>query len=132
LLVVSTRSAESLKQRTRAIVDYANSDLGKLQDLAYTLGVRREHLSYRAFVVAKPNKLISETDFQTARDKAPEVTLVFTGQGAQWPGMGRDLLDAFPSARRDIQRLDQALKNIPDAPAWSLEGRTSTPPYGAG
>jgi acyl transferase domain-containing protein len=124
LLVVSSRSAESLKQRIRAITDYANNDPDKLQDLAYTLGIRREHLSHRAFVVAKPNGLISEADFQTARDKAPEVTLVFTGQGAQWPSMGRDLLDNFPSAREDIQSLYQVLKGLPDAPEWSLEGMT--------
>ncbi|KAL3496347.1 hypothetical protein BJX62DRAFT_251184 [Aspergillus germanicus] len=121
LLVVSSRSAESLKSRIRAIADYGNNDPDKLQDLAYTIGVRREHLPHRAFVAAKPNELISETDFQITRDKAPEVTCVFTGQGAQWPGMGRDLITAFPSARSDIRSLDQALKVLPDAPAWALE-----------
>ncbi|KAL2844526.1 hypothetical protein BJY01DRAFT_248143 [Aspergillus pseudoustus] len=121
LLVVSSRSAESLKQRIRTVADYANNDLTNLQDLAYTLGTRREHLSHRAFVVAKPNEPISETDFQTAPEKAPELKLVFTGQGAQWPGMGIDLLEAFSSARKDIQDLDEALRSLPDAPNWSLE-----------
>ncbi|KAL3456975.1 hypothetical protein BJX64DRAFT_296261 [Aspergillus heterothallicus] len=123
LLVVSSRSAESLKQRIQAITDYANRDPAKLQDLAYTLGVRREHLSHRAFVISKPNKLITEADFQTARDKTPELTLVFTGQGAQWPGMGRDLLKSFPLARRQIQDLEKALKSLPDGPSWYLEGK---------
>ncbi|KAL5046523.1 hypothetical protein BDW71DRAFT_214582, partial [Aspergillus fruticulosus] len=125
LLVVSARGAEGLKQRIRAVADYANNDLSKLQDLAYTLGVRREHLSHRAFTVAKPNELLDESNFQTGRDRAPEVTFVFTGQGAQWAGMGKDLLDAFPSARKDIQRLDESLRSLPDGPFWSIEEELS-------
>ncbi|KAL4735276.1 hypothetical protein BDV11DRAFT_173962 [Aspergillus similis] len=125
LLVVSARSAECLKQRVRAVADYANNDLSKLRDLAYTLGERREHLSHRAFTVAKPNELLDEANFQTGRDKAPEVTFVFTGQGAQWAGMGKDLLNAFPAARKDIQRLDDALANLSDGPSWSIKEELS-------
>ncbi|KAL4863599.1 hypothetical protein BDV12DRAFT_206352 [Aspergillus spectabilis] len=125
LLVVSAKSADSLKQRIQAVTDFANKDLSKLQDLAYTIGVRREHLSHRAFVVAKPDTLLSSSDFQQGRDKAPELTFVFTGQGAQWAGMGEDLMDAFPSARSKIMELDEALQCLPDAPSWSLEGELS-------
>jgi acyl transferase domain-containing protein len=124
LLVVSARSAESLKQRIRAVTDYANNDLSKLRDLAYTLGERREHLSHRAFTVAKPNELLDESNFQTGRGKAPEVTFVFTGQGAQWAGMGKDLLNTFLTARKDIQRLEEALGSLADGPSWSIKGKT--------
>ncbi|KAL4931451.1 uncharacterized protein BDV17DRAFT_288988 [Aspergillus undulatus] len=126
LLVVSARSAESLKQRIRAVVDYANNNnLLKLQDLAYTLGLRREHLTHRSFVVAKPNELIGEADFQTGRERTAEATFVFTGQGAQWAGMGRDLMRVFPSARDDLQSLDEVLKSLPDGPCWSLQEELS-------
>lgn len=113
-----------MKQRIRAVADYANNDLSKLRDLAYTLGERREHLSHRAFTVANPNELLDESNFQTGRDKAPEVTFVFTGQGAQWAGMGKDLLNAFPTARKDIQHLEEALGSLADGPSWSIEGKT--------
>ncbi|KAL4900418.1 hypothetical protein BDW74DRAFT_182748 [Aspergillus multicolor] len=121
LIVVSARSTEALRQRIQAVADYANSDLSKLHDLAYTLGTRREHLSHRAFIVVPPNEPLDEGSFQTGRDKAPEVTFVFTGQGAQWAGMGKNLLDTFPSARADIRSLDKALRSLPSGPSWSIE-----------
>ncbi|KAL5342666.1 hypothetical protein BJX70DRAFT_394501 [Aspergillus crustosus] len=125
LLVVSAKSVDSLKKRIQTVTDFANRDLSKLQDLSYTLGVRREHLSHRAFVVAKPETLLSASDFQHGRDKASEVTFVLTGQGAQWAGMGKGLMEAFPSARTDIKKLDEILQSLPDAPIWTLEEELS-------
>ncbi|KAL3478889.1 hypothetical protein BJX99DRAFT_268945 [Aspergillus californicus] len=127
LLVVSARSADSLRQRIRSVADYANSNPSKLQDLVFTLGTRREHLSHRAFAVAKPGELLDEPVFQTGRDKSPELTFVFTGQGAQWAGMGTDLMNAFSTARSDIQSLDRVLQSLPDGPTWSLEEELSNP-----
>ncbi len=37
------------------------------------------------------------------------VVLLFPGQGSQKPGMGKDLADAFPSARRVFDEVDDAL-----------------------
>lgn len=123
LLVVSAKSADSLQQRIRAVTHYNNQDPCKLHDLAYTLGVRREHMSHRAFAVVQPSQPLDASAFQNGRDKAPELTLVFTGQGAQWPGMGKYLMNAFPEVRNDIQMLNRALQDLHDAPYWSLEGK---------
>src|SRR6266705_3619228 len=38
-----------------------------------------------------------------------DVVLLFPGQGSQKPGMGKDLADAFPSARAVFDRADAAL-----------------------
>ncbi|KAF3484394.1 Fum1p [Arthroderma uncinatum] len=122
LLVVSARSAENLRERVNIATQYINENPSKLHDLAYTLAVRREHLSHRAFAIAQPGQPISATAFQNGQDEFPELVFVFTGQGAQWVGMGKDLMHAFPEARKDIQALEKVLQGLPDAPNWSLEG----------
>ncbi|EGE05508.1 fatty acid synthase S-acetyltransferase [Trichophyton equinum CBS 127.97] len=122
LLTVSAKNSDQLKERVKIVTDYLNEDVSKLHDLAYTLGVRREHLSHRAFIIAQPDQLINSVDFHIGQNKSSGLAFVFTGQGAQWPGMGKDLLDSFPSARKDIQTLDKVLQDLPDGPNWSIEG----------
>ena len=122
LLVVSARSAESLQKQIEQITEYSNANQSLLHDLAYTLGCRREHLSHRAFTVAQCNETISSSNFQAAADVAPELVWVFTGQGAQWAGMGKDLIRSFPIARQCITKLTAALQQLPDGPSWSLQG----------
>ena len=38
-----------------------------------------------------------------------DVVLLFPGQGSQKPGMGKDLAEAFPAARRVFQEIDETL-----------------------
>ncbi|GKZ24594.1 putative Hybrid PKS-NRPS biosynthetic cluster [Aspergillus brasiliensis] len=45
---------------------------------------------------------------------------VFTGQGAQWPTMGRELLLRPGPFSATIDRLDDFLQRLPDPPAWCL------------
>src|SRR3954471_15406743 len=45
-----------------------------------------------------------------------DVVLLFPGQGSQKPGMGKDLVDAYPAARDVFERADAAL----DAPLSRL------------
>ncbi|CAM1502384.1 Fc.00g043680.m01.CDS01 [Cosmosporella sp. VM-42] len=112
----------------------------KLSDLTYTLSERRTRLFHRAFAVmskgadAKINEIPSDAVvFGKQATEPPKIGFIFTGQGAQWPQMGRDLLNAFPqTAGSMIKRLDQALQDLsPEVrPTWSLyseltESRTS-------
>ncbi|GKZ24039.1 type I Iterative Polyketide synthase (PKS) [Aspergillus brasiliensis] len=120
LLVVSARSAESLRERIEQVVGYAEKNPSLFHDLVYTLGSRREHLSHRAFTVTQMNQSMSSSSFQIAVNTAPELVWVFTGQGAQWAGMGQGLMQAFPIARDCIMQLTTTLQQLPDRPSWSL------------
>lgn len=53
------------------------------------------------------------------------MVFAFTGQGAQWTGMGTNLMSHFDTFRRDIRTLDQILQEIESPPSWSIEGTNS-------
>ncbi|GLI80228.1 mycolipanoate synthase [Penicillium ochrochloron] len=123
LLVVSAKAPEALQERIQKMTDYVNNDLPRLADVAFTLGERREHMQYRAFAVASANKPVDASLFHTGQAKAhPELSFIFTGQGAQWPGMGKDLIDKYEVFRKEIEDLDNTLQSLVEPPMWSLKG----------
>lgn len=103
----------------------------KLTDLAYTLSERRTRHYHRGFDIVAANSEYVRSDqvnpesvtFGRAAAQPPRLGFVFTGQGAQWPQMGRGLLESFPlTAGGMIRRLDAALQSLPASvkPNWSL------------
>ncbi|KAE9963242.1 hypothetical protein BLS_009498 [Venturia inaequalis] len=103
-----------------------------LLDIAYTL-YRRSALFYRAFItVRSDSSTLSEliTGERILRGECKSGTLsvgfVFTGQGAQWPQMGSDLMD-LPSVEYDLDLMQNALNSLPDAPKWDLKDELLLP-----
>ncbi|KAK4183666.1 putative polyketide synthase [Podospora australis] len=88
------------------------------RNLSYTLCQRRSHLPWRVSVVAGMCSDVAtslnshEVDPVRASSEPPKLAFVFTGQGAQWWGMGRELLQTHPLFGNAIQRADKALKDI--------------------
>ncbi|KAL4946450.1 hypothetical protein BDV06DRAFT_234051 [Aspergillus oleicola] len=122
-LVLSAANASSLRANIRALCSHLLNPGVKvdLEDLAYTLSERRTRLFHRAFVTAS-NTNFGEDSFIIGKKtpQPPKIGLVFTGQGAQWPEMGKQLIEAFPWLRELLNELDQVLQNQSDAPKWSL------------
>lgn len=50
------------------------------------------------------------------------VTYIFTGQGAQYSGMGRSLYNDFSAFRESIDRCGEHLASAKHPPSWSLRG----------
>ncbi|KAL2843596.1 acyl transferase domain-containing protein [Aspergillus pseudodeflectus] len=127
ILVVSANSEKALSQRTESIKVYLDKNPQSLRDLAFTLGKRRERLTYSAFAIASEGQAVGPFNAGPAGCQvAPDVTFVFTGQGAQWPAMGKALIDSNEIFRATIQRLDQALQRLSHPPTWTLEGLLCT------
>jgi len=79
-----------------------------MENLAYTLGTRRTHLEHRAFSIAQSRSELTErlTNGLPAAIRSQRygnnLIMVFTGQGAQWAGMGRELFET-PAFRRSVE-----------------------------
>lgn len=128
LLLLSAASEFSLQNRVRDLNGFCQQSIN-VADLAYALGVRRSHLAIRGYILTTQKSLQNDLQVEnllTTAEPRPylpqPVAFVFTGQGAQWPQMGRELIDDFPSFRQTIQKLDSTLQSLPSPPQWTIQG----------
>jgi acyl transferase domain-containing protein len=94
-----------------------------MSNLALTLNQRRTTLMCRAAVTGNSaSSVIKALEGSIRVRKAtrkPVVGFVFTGQGAQWCGMGRELVGAYPVFRQSMERIDAHLIRL-EAPFSAL------------
>ncbi|KAI0406775.1 acyl transferase domain-containing protein, partial [Xylaria palmicola] len=124
LLAFTANDADSARRGSQELTRFAASHPEELNDTAYTLSMRREHLSYRAFAVTDSSN-DEDVVFSTpvkASGATPSIAFIFTGQGAQWPTMGATLLSEYPVAMDSLQVMENALSTLGEdiAPNWSL------------
>jgi acyl transferase domain-containing protein len=125
VLVVSAKDDISLQRNKMEILRHlANLNVRvDLDDLAYTLSARRTHHSHRACAVVTSSTL-NQAEFVDGKRflQKARIGYVFTGQGSQWPQMGRTLVRTFPEAARCVKHLDGVLQSLSSPPGWSLLG----------
>lgn len=124
LLLYSSNDQRSTAEVIRQHEEYADIHPELIKDHASTLAHRRNEKPYRAFSV-RIDGASAQVSPALKSKQTPRVTLIFTGQGAQWAQMGIDLLSRFPSFERDIDAMQQTLMRCPHPPAWSILGRYS-------
>ena len=123
LIVLSANDEDALK----ALIKKLSAHLlhpgveTTVEDLAYTLSERRSRLFYRAYSIQTSRQLNPSSFVISKLPSNPiKIGFIFTGQGAQWPMMGNDLLQRFPTAKMIVEALDKVLANLPEPPTWSL------------
>ncbi|KAL9608149.1 MAG: hypothetical protein Q9167_007001 [Letrouitia subvulpina] len=92
-----------------------------LDHLTYTLGQRRTHLPWRCFATVGHPSVLMQLDARLSPPRLsstePKLGFVFTGQGAQWYRMGRELL-VYPVFRRSLWDAQDYLSSL--GCRWSL------------
>lgn len=127
LVPLTSHSAKAGELAEQSMASYVDSGAG-IEDLAYSLSTRRTMHQQRSFVVASHAASLREqlsvprpsAPWTPALQTPPRLGFVFTGQGAQWHAMGRQLIEECPHFRQSLQRCDEVLRALPDAPEWSI------------
>ena len=125
LLVFSAADEKSLDAQFSALDKHLSDPAVRVEvrDLVYTLGEKRSRHYQRGFVITSGIDLDAQTFARGCiSEEPPKIGYVFTGQGAQWPEMGKNLLEVFPLAASTIRYLDEVLQKAYDPPVWRLYG----------
>lgn len=125
LVIVSAVSQDSLDQKLVQLAAYCHDRNVSSQDLAYTLGERRDHWRHRAFAIVQEGAVKELPVFKkhhSSIQRPQSMIFVFPGQGSQWPGMGKRLFESFSCFREAIRTMDRVLQSLPQPPTWTLEG----------
>lgn len=99
---ISARSPEMLEQARANLLEYLslNDDVVALSDICYTSMSRRTLHQYRLTATASsiPELITSlkRAPVVESPKVAPPTVLLFSGQGSQYVGMGRDLMNLLP------------------------------------
>ena len=106
-----SRLIECYKSHLSSISRTESENVEFLNNLAFTLDSKRSSLTWKAFcVIQNPEEL---TDLHSSisipiksRDEPIRTGFVFTGQGAQWASMGKELLE-LPIFKSSFDAADQ-------------------------
>ena len=120
LIALSAKSESSLRHLCESLQGWVSKTAvtdEQVRDLSYTLCVRRSIFNWRrSLTIRGPHELkdeLSKTNFSNAKSLGkPGAIFVFTGQGAQWIGMGRELLLVDSAFRNSLKRSDMRLQAL--------------------
>lgn len=122
ILIFSAHDETGIKRQAAEYASYfakpvIDPDQSKtyLDSLVYTLNCRRTPLTWKSFAVVhavedlqKLDKIVSPARKAVSK---PSLGFIFTGQGAQWAGMGRELT-VFPTFEKLLQDEERYLTAI--------------------
>ena len=119
VLVLSARSAEALEELTDLLTEALRRDRPALPDTAFTLGAGRRAFPFRRIVVGAGHaEIAAGLDMRdpalvksgSPSSEPPHIVFVYSGQGSQHPGMGREIYRSEPAFRAAVDRCAELLR----------------------
>ncbi|WP_410595964.1 type I polyketide synthase [Amycolatopsis sp. lyj-23] len=113
-VLLSARSAAGLRGQAARLAGFLGADV-RVPDVAHALATTRAQLDHRAVVLASDrDQLRSDLaafgpGVVTGTPVDGKLAVLFTGQGSQWAGMGRELSEAFPVFREAFEAACEAV-----------------------
>ncbi|MBC6366466.1 type I polyketide synthase [Algoriphagus sp. AK58] len=125
LIPISANSQEGLELLASEIKELVDSErMFSLRDLCSATGRRRSGNAFRMAVLAKTRVELSNSleafvkghqdpsvlTGGKAPNRQPNLVFVFSGQGGQWPGMGKELLNTQPVFSQTIDEIGEIIQ----------------------
>ncbi|MFI5649556.1 guadinomine polyketide synthase module 3 GdnG, partial [Kitasatospora sp. NPDC051705] len=130
VLTLSARTEDALDEAAARMAAFLAGGAGgaDLADVCRTANTGRDHFEHRLGVVGGSAAELVErlttggavTGFVPAHRPAPTTAFLFTGQGSQYPGMGRELYRTQPVFREAVDRCAAVLDRTLDRPLLSV------------
>ncbi|WUI04265.1 SDR family NAD(P)-dependent oxidoreductase [Spirillospora sp. NBC_00431] len=128
--IISAKSEDALKAQAERLAAHVRANPGlSAADVGHALATTRHDFDHRAVAVgADRPELLDALDALARGDAVPagsvrgrnagpgKTAFMFTGQGSQRPGMGRELYEAFPVYARALDEVVAALDPHLDRP----------------
>ncbi len=132
LLALSARSEGALGELAHAYAERLSQlDPPGVADVCAAAGVQRTHHPYRLCVLGENREeLVGELRAAARWPVRPtpvsrrRVAFIFSGQGAQWAGMGRELLAGEPVVREELEACDAVIRELA---GWSIIEQLQAP-----